>query len=84
VKQGRRKCLRAYQKDGKPHGADVRLPSIIVIQADLPLSRWISTLLFTKVAWDALPSTNLDKLVLDIGKPIRLEPTDFNRKTYIS
>lgn len=49
MEQGRRKGLRADQEDGEPQGADVRLPSIVVIRADLPLSWWIYTLLFTKV-----------------------------------
>ena len=31
-----------------------------------------------------LPPLTLEKLVVDIGKPVHLDPTDFNRETYIS
>ncbi|KAF2270893.1 hypothetical protein CC78DRAFT_573254 [Lojkania enalia] len=44
---------------------------------------WISTLPFTDAVWGVLP-TNLTKLVVDIGKPVRLNATDSHREIYIS
>ncbi|KAF2876926.1 hypothetical protein BDV95DRAFT_601337 [Massariosphaeria phaeospora] len=63
--------------------ANIKIGELIEGMPNLKELTWVSTLPFMETAWKYIPTT-VTKLIIDVGRQMRYDPADPERKIYMS